>query len=153
MASSSRTLQVVFQVLLAIVIIVLVWLLYDSITTPFEEVERRQEITQMTRDRMDEVRQAMIFYRRENNRFISSLDSLVMWLRSDSVMQAATDSVFGQGFRVDSLPYSPRTGKKFELAVNDTSRTPTYLLSDPDSDDHIGTLTGDVTQLNAASWE
>jgi hypothetical protein len=153
MASSSRAVQVVFQVLLAIVIIVLVWLLYDSITTPYREVERRQEVTQMTRDRMDEVRQAMIFYRRTNDRFITSLDSLVMWLKSDSAMQAATDSVFGPGFMVDSLPYSPRTGKMFELAVNDTSQTPTYLLSDPDSDDHIGTLAGDVTQLNAASWE
>jgi hypothetical protein len=29
----------------------------------------------------------------------------------------------------------------------------TYLLQDPASDDQIGTLTGDPTQQNAASWE
>jgi hypothetical protein len=29
----------------------------------------------------------------------------------------------------------------------------TYLLQDPDSDDQIGTLSGDVTQTNAATWE
>ncbi len=41
----------------------------------------------------------------------------------------------------------------FGLAVNDTSRTNSYLLTDPDSDDYIGTDTGDITELNAASWE
>jgi hypothetical protein len=37
--------------------------------------------------------------------------------------------------------------------VSDTGRVETYLLEDPDTDDQIGTLTGDPTQANAASWE
>ena len=153
MASSSRVLQTTLQVVLGIVILVLGWFLYDSITTPYARVERQQEVTEMTRDRMNLVRQALILFERDHGRYISTLDSLALWVQTDSTMQADADSIFGSGFMPDSLVHSPRTGRMFEYAVNDTSRTQTYLLSDPDSDDFIGTLTGDVTQLNAASWE
>jgi len=153
MASSSRGLQTVLQVVLAIAILALSYFLYVSITEPYNVVERKKEVTQKTRDRMDQLRVAMIQYERTNGRYVTDLDSLVMWIRADSIMTVKSDSVFGLGFMVDSLIYSPRTGTKFGLAVNDTSRTSTYLISDPDSRDHIGTISGDVTELNAASWE
>ncbi|GMQ82272.1 MAG: hypothetical protein BMS9Abin05_1717 [Rhodothermia bacterium] len=153
MAFISRGMQSAIQVVLAILIIVLAYFLYDSIVTPFAVVKRQKEVTEETRARMDQVRQALILYERRNGRFVTSLDSLVMWFRADSALAASTDSLFGVGFQVDSLPYSPRTGNRFELATNDTSRTSTYLLSDPDSDDFIGSLDGDITHLNAASWE
>lgn len=153
MAFTSQGTQRAIQAVLAILIVVLAFFLYDSIVSPYEEIERQKEITELTRDRMDDVRQAMIVYQRNNGRFVSTLDSLVMWLKTDSVMSATVDSVFGAGFQADSLPFSPRTGNRFTLAINDTSRTHTYLLSDPDSDDFIGSLDGDITRLNAASWE
>ncbi len=153
MAFVSRGVQLAIQAGLAILIIVLAYFLYDSIVTPYAVVERQKEVTEVTRARMDNVRQALILYERRNGRFITSLDSLVMWFHADSALAASTDSLFGAGFQVDSLPYSPRTGNRFELAVNDSSRTSTYLLSDPDTDDFIGSLDGDITRLNAASWE
>lgn len=153
MASSSRTLQTVLQVVLGIAIVVLAYVLYVSITEPYERVERQKEVTEQTRDRMKDVRTAMVQYERQNGRYVTSLDSLVMWLKSDSLMIATTDSLFGPAAILDSLIFSPRTGKPFELAVNDTSRVATYQLSDPDTDDAIGTTTGDVTRLNAANWE
>ena len=153
MVSTSRRLQLVLQVVLGIVIVVLAYVLIVSIVEPYAAVERRKEITENTRTQMNKVRTAMILYQRENGRFVSSLDSLVMWVNSDSTVYSASDSIFGEGFVLDSLIYSPRTGKMFELAVNDTSRVKSYLLSDPDSDDYVGTLGGDITQLNAASWE
>lgn len=153
MASSSKGVQTALQVVLAIAIIALTFFLYESITAPYEAVERQKELTEMTRDRMDQVRSAMIEHNRREGRFITTLDSLVMWLKTDSAMVAGADSIFGAGFMPDSLPFSPRTGNAFELAVVDTTRTATYRLDDPDSDDYIGTLSGDVTQLNAASWE
>lgn len=153
MASSSRGVQTALQVVLAIAIIALTYFLYVSITAPYEAVERQKELTEDTRSRMDMIRAAMIEHNRRQGRFITTLDSLVMWLNTDSSMVADADSIFGLGFIPDSLPFSPRTGNRFQLAVNDTSRTSTYRLDDPDSDDYIGTLTGDVTQLNAASWE
>ena len=153
MASSSRGLQTVLQVVLALAILALTYFLYESITAPYEAIERQKEVTEQTRDRMNQVRTAMIQYQRDNGRYITTLDSLLMWVKSDSTMVVAADSVFGVGFIADSLIYSPRTGSIFGLSVNDTSRTHTYLLTDPDSDDYIGTDTGDVTELNAASWE
>ena len=54
---------------------------------------------------------------------------------------------------LDSLKFSPRTGKMWTYTANDTARVKTYLLEDPDSDDRIGTLLADITLLNAASWE
>ncbi len=153
MASSSRGVQTALQVVLAIAILALTYFLYESITAPYEAVERQRELTEQTRERMHQVRDAMVEHNRREGRFISTLDSLVMWLKTDSVMVADADSIFGAEFFPDSLMVSPRTGNQFELAVNDTLRTPTYRLDDPDSDDYIGTLSGDVTQLNAASWE
>jgi len=153
MASSSRGVQTALQVVLAIAILGLTYFLYESITAPYEAVERQKEVTEMTRTRMNEVRSAMIEFQRANGRYVTTLDSLVLWLQTDSTMMASADSLFGAGFMSDSLPFSPRTGNMFELAINDTSRTNTYRLSDPDSDDYIGTLSGDITELNAASWE
>ncbi|NNF04843.1 MAG: hypothetical protein HKN17_10290 [Rhodothermales bacterium] len=153
MASLSPGIQKVIQVVLALVIVVLAYILYQSITEPYERVERQKEVTELTRARMDNLRAALVMYERRNDRYISTLDSLQMWVMQDSVMTVRADSIFGSMFDADSLIYSPRTGKKFVYTVNDTSAVVTYLLEDPDSDDYIGTLSGDVTQLNAASWE
>lgn len=95
----------------------------------------------------------MIRYEELNDRFVTTLDSLVDFVRNDSLYRMAADSIFWEGFVADSLVHSPRTGKRFVLSVNDTSRVNTYLLQDPDSDDQIGTLEPDITKLNAASWE
>ena len=153
MASSSQSIRVGIQVVLAIVIIGLAYWLYVSITEPWKAVERQEELTEATRERMDEVRAALIRYEERENRFPATLDSLQMWVRTDSIIQLHSDSLFGSNFNPDSLIYSPRTGKKFEYAINDTARVMMYELRDPDSDDVIGTLEPDPTELNAASWE
>jgi len=153
MASSARKIQSVIQVVLAIVIIGLAYLLYTSIVEPYAKVERAKQVTEDTRARMDNVRTAMIMYERENDRFVTSLDSLISWLKADSLIMANTDSVFGAPVMLDSLPYSPRTGNSFTLQVNDTSDVKIYLLEDPDSNDSIGSLISDITLLNASNWE
>ncbi len=153
MASNSHGVQVAIQVVLGLVIIALVYWLYVSITAPYEAIKEQQRLTESTRGRMLNVRSAMIRFEELNDRYLSSLDSLVEFVRSDSLYAVASDSIFGAGFVADSLPFSPRTGKRFLLSVNDTARVNTYLLQDPDSDDRIGTLEPDVTKLNAASWE
>lgn len=153
MASSSQGIRVAIQIVLAIVIVGLGYWLYLSITEPWGVVERQEEMTQRTRARMDDVRAALIRYEEREGRFPSTLDSLQIWVQTDSVIQAHSDSLFGENFTSDSLIYSPRTGSQFEYAVNDTARVNIYQLRDPDSDDVIGTLQPDPTQLNAASWE
>ena len=150
---ASQGLKIVIQIVLGLVIIGLGYWLYASITEPWDAVEREREVTAMTRAQMDKVRIALIRHDRVEDRFPSTLDSLMIWLRADSLVQANPDTVFGGSLNLDSLFYSPRTGNRFVYALNDTGRVKIYLLKDPDSEDQIGSETPDVTQLNAASWE
>ena len=145
--------RVGLQVILWALIIALSYFLYLSITEPYEMIERQEELTEMTRSRMDKVRQVAIQYEAQYERFPSTIDSLLLFARMDSVFTLKRDSVLGMELNIDSLIYSPRTGKMFEYSINDTSRVKTYLLKDPDSDDQIGTMLADITLLNAASWE
>lgn len=150
---ASNSLRVGLQILLWVLIIGLSYVLYRSITEPYELIERQQELTDMTRLRMDKIRQVAIHFETHHDRFPATLDSLSLYAMQDSAFLAVRDSIFGDGFPIDSLMYSPRTGKRFAYAINDTSRVNTYLLEDPDSKDKIGTLLSDVTLVNAASWE
>ena len=149
---ASNSLRVGLQILLWVLIVGLSYVLYRSITEPYEEIERQQALTEMTRQRMDKVRQVAIQYEAQYDRFPGTLDSLVMFAMQDSAFRLVRDSVLGS-LSIDSLKFSPRTGKMWTYTSNDTSRVATYLLEDPDSDDRIGTLLADITLLNAASWE
>ena len=153
MASRSTQLRIGIQVVLAVVILGLAYFLYYSITEPYNRIERQEQMTERTRTRMTHIRTALIDYERDSTSFPDSLDLLLNHIRRDSLLSAAQDSVFGDSINVDSLPFSPRTGKRFSYTVSDTGRVETYLLEDPDSEDKIGTLSGDPTQTNAATWE
>lgn len=153
MASNSQGLRIGIQVVLAIAIVALGYWLYLSITGPWEEVERQQEMTRLTRVQMDEVRNALIIHERQTDDFPGTLDSLLLWIATDSFAVANRDSLFGADFDPDSLFFSPRTGARFEYTLNDTGRVAIYLLKDPDSDDQIGSASPDITRINAASWE
>ena len=151
--ASSQSIRTGIQVVLAIVIIVLSYVLYESITEPYERIERQQRLTELTRQRMSHIRTGLIQFSQARDSFPDSLNTLVSFIRQDSSLMASQDSIFGASINLDSLLFSPRTGKRFQYTINDTGRVETYLLQDPDSDDQIGTLSGDVTQTNAASWE
>lgn len=153
MASSSQGIRIGIQVFLAIVIVGLGYWLYLSITEPWKLVEQQEALVERTRERMSTVRTALITFEEQEGRFPYTLDSLQMWIRTDSLVQATQDTLFGPQFNVDSLIFSPRSGEEFEYAVNDTARVMMYELRDPDSDDRIGTLEPDPTELNAATWE
>ncbi len=150
--ASSQGLRIAIQVLLGIAIIALVYWLYVSITAPWEAVERERAITAETRGQMNKVRLALITHERALDKFPSTLDSLIIWVRTDSATVANWDSLYG--VNPDSMLYSPRTGNRFLYTLIDTGRVAIYLLKDPDSDDQIGsTNPDDFTTLNAASWE
>jgi len=153
MATSSGTIQTGIQIILGIVILGLAYFLYQSITEPYERIERKQEITEQTRARMANVRTALVDYERDSASYPDSLNVLLQHVRNDSLLSARQDSVFGGSINLDSLLHSPRTGNRFQYTLSDTGRVETYLLEDPDTDDQIGTLSGDPTRANAASWE
>ncbi len=150
--ASSQGLRIAIQVLLGIAIIALGYWLYVSITAPWAAVEQERAITAETRGQMNKVRLALITHERALDKFPSTLDSLIIWVRTDSATVADWDSLYG--LNPDSMLYSPRTGNRFLYTLNDTGRVAIYLLKDPDSGDQIGsTNSDDITTLNAASWE
>lgn len=149
--ASRRNVRIGIQIVLGIIIVILAYVLYESITGPYEEIRRQEELTERTRSRMDNIRQALVRYEEEYDRFPGTLDSLVMYLEENPNL---VDSLYdGENVTLDSLLYSPRTGNEFQYTVNDTGRVDIYLLEDPDSNDRIGSDQPDVTEVNAASWE
>lgn len=146
----------IISLVLFVVIIVLAYFLYDSITTPYKEVLRKEAMTEAVRKRMTNVRTALNRYKNDMDGFPANLDSLLLYVKTDSVTISIADSLFMENapytYSPDSLILSPRTGKRFFYALNDTIRPNIYLLKDPDSKDSIGD-TLRTTSLNAASWE
>lgn len=149
----------ILTIVLAIVIVILGYILYHAIVDPYEKVEQRQQMTEWVHQRMINIRDGLVRYEQERGEFPPSkggLDSLVHFISTDSLMIAIGDSIFtsveGRTFKLDSLIYSPRPPhKEFEYTLNDTIRPNIYLLKDPGTDDHIGSLEN-TTQLNAPSW-
>lgn len=149
------------SIVLAIIIIALGYYLYRSIVDPYQEVIEREQMTERVRDRMTNIRDALILFEREVDSFPPSdggLDTLVHHLKTDSLMGNQVDSLFNseedpsEEVNVDSLIYSPRPPhSKFEYSVNDTLRPPIYLLEDPDSEDRIGSLEN-TAEINESSW-
>ncbi|MCY4000228.1 MAG: hypothetical protein OXF84_05390 [Bacteroidetes bacterium] len=149
----NQNVKIAIQAVMAVLIVVLGFWLYRSITEPWEAIERQQALTQMTRQQMVQVRTALTHYEREVDSFPATLDSLVLWLQTDSLVVANPNQIFDTEINLDSLIYSPRTGNAFQYALNDTGRVAIYQLMDPDSEDFIGSDIPDITLLNAASWE
>ena len=152
---SSDQKRVILQIVLGIVIVVLAYVLYVSITAPYERVRAQERMTERVRARMDLAREALIRYRDQQGRFPNTLDSLVTHVSQRPAMRSDLDSLSNvQNFAPDSLQQSPRTGSAFQYETSpDSARVDTYRLRDPDSDDQIGTLEMDVTRVNAANWE
>ncbi|TVQ71993.1 MAG: hypothetical protein EA363_05235 [Balneolaceae bacterium] len=145
----------IISAVLTVVIIVLAWLLYDSITSPYKKIEQQREVTEQVRNRLTVTRDALVEHQRRNNHFPQTLDDLVEWLKTDEDMVNKGDSLFAfrppHQYNPDSLIFSPRTGNRFQYALNDTLRPNIYRLEDPDSDDAIGSLER-TTLLNATNW-
>ncbi|MEX0771640.1 MAG: hypothetical protein WEB89_12185 [Balneolales bacterium] len=145
----------ILTISLAVVIVFLSWFLYDSIRGPYQEVLEIREVTEQTRQRMINVRDALIAYEREEEEFPENLDSLVDFLKTNETMRNEGAELFQERepltFNPDSIIYSPRSGERFNYTLVDTIRPNIYLLEDPNTDDRIGDLER-TTLLNATSW-
>jgi type II secretory pathway pseudopilin PulG len=152
---SSDQKRVILQVVLGIVIVVLAYVLYVSITAPYEQIRAEQRMTERVRARMRLVSDALISYRDQQGRFPNTLDSLRTFVAQNQQLRNNLSSEAEiQDFAPDSLLQSPRTGEPFQYETSsDSARVDIYRLRDPDSQDQIGTLDLDVTRVNAANWE
>ena len=155
MALKSDRLRTTLQVVLAIVIAGLAYFLYYSVTEPYEAIEREQRRVEEVRNRMTDIRTALNRYERDSTTYPDSLGQLMAHIERDTELLNNRDSLFQTSFELDSMFYSPRNGEPFIYTLSDTGQVDTYLLEAPapDSTDQIGTLTGDPTRTNVASWE
>jgi type II secretory pathway pseudopilin PulG len=152
----------IISVVLGIVIIGLAYWLYHSITAPYKVVAEQQQMTKAVRQNMDNIRVALIQFKRLKGQYPPTkggLDSLLEFVKTDSVMKAKRDSLFHDAHKVgyiwslDSLIYSPRPPhEKFKYTRNDTTKPVLYLLQDPGSNDQIGSIRN-TTLLNVESWK
>src|SRR5690625_6679066 len=81
MADSSQAVRTGLQIFLALVIVVLAYWLYLSITEPYKVIEQERELTELTSKRMSDVRSALIAHEQRVGRFPGSLDSIVFFVR------------------------------------------------------------------------
>ncbi len=149
----------ILTIVLAILIVFLAWFLYRSIVDPYQEVIQEREMVERERHRMELVRDVLVQYQSRRGSFPPTeggLDSLVAFLKTDSLMIQRGDSLFRfrppSVYNPDSLIYSPRPPHvRFEYTLNDTIRPTMYLLENPGSGDRIGDLER-TTLRNAPNW-
>ena len=117
----------ILTIVFGIIIIALTFWLYDSLVTPYQKVKDREAMTEKVRQRLLDTKDALIQYQTRNSKFPPTeggLDSLVHFLKTDSLMIVMGDSLFGttfDTFNPDSLVYSPRPPHpRFEYTLNDT---------------------------------
>lgn len=153
--------RIAIQIVLAVLILALGYFLFVSITRPYNDFKEQERQTTLTRERMDDVRTALIAFRDANDGYPATLDSLVLFARGDSALNAQAAAVMEENeqrlspFVIDSLPFSPSSGARFNYeVVSDTSEIVIYWLQSPDSPgDSIGSRVVNPAMRNAASWE
>jgi hypothetical protein len=135
--------KTVYQILLLIAIVILSYLVYESIMSPIRFNKNKDKRYAKTIERLKDIRTAELAYRSENNKFTGSFDTLIDFVKHgefrvvrqigsmddsvavakglvyrDTVRISVRDSLFIPGYSVDSLRYVPFTGgKEFELGA------------------------------------
>ncbi|WP_412062157.1 hypothetical protein [Rubrivirga sp. IMCC45206] len=145
------------RALLGLLILALVGVLYFVTVVPAQRAAAAQYDTDVARERMSDVRTALISYRDSLGVYPSSLDSLVLFARNDSVFaaQAGAEEDRLRAPSADSLGMATRSGRPFLYeVVEDTTGVQIYWLADPDMEaDSIGSRSPNPALRNAASWE
>jgi len=156
-SSGASSSELALRAVLGLAIVALVVVLYFVTVVPAQDARAREQETAITRERMGDIRTALIAYRDSMDTYPSTLDSLVLFVRSDSSFNAeiAMQEERRLALNIDSLVYSPRTGNRFLYdLVQDTTGLEIYWLGDPDQTaDSIGTHEPAPAYRNAASWE
>lgn len=152
--------RLAIQVVLAIAIVVLAYFVFQAIREPWTDYQERLEQEAIGRERMRDVRAALVAHRDAYQTYPSTLDSLVTYAKTDTTFtepEVEEDEVRNAPFDADALTVSARNGEPFnyELVTTDTSSVVIYWLQDPAApEDSIGSraLPPNPAQRNATSW-
>lgn len=144
--------SIVLKSIIVVLVGVLVWVIYE----PYTIMKQEEAFKEESRLRMVNIRQAELLHLDRHGLYSSNLDSLIHFIKTDSILSAKQDSIFephSDGtFNIDSLKYTPKSHRVYEIQVDDTSVVKKYLLKDPDGYGSIGSLDDDA-KVNKASWE
>ncbi|MGE0076654.1 MAG: hypothetical protein AB7S48_02225 [Bacteroidales bacterium] len=136
--------KTVYQILLAILIVVVAYFVYESIMAPIRFDKEKGKRYDATIQRLKDVRTAQLAYRSRYSKFTGSFDTLITFLkegefkvvkqigsaddsiavalgkvRRDTIKVAVRDSLF-KNFAVDSLRFVPFSGgESFELKAGE----------------------------------
>ena len=157
MASGNGS-RIAIQLGLSALVVVLAVILFRSIVLPYQEYEETLAEQELVRERMSDVRSALISYRNAYDGYPATLDSLGLFVRQDTAFtrEEGADEERAAPFSADEITQSPRTGTPFnyEVVSDSTGDISIYWLQDPDApEDSIGSREFNPALRNAASWE
>lgn len=136
--------KTVYQIVLAIVIVVIAYFVYESIMAPIRFEKEKNKRYDVTIQRLKDVRTAQVAYRSRYSKYTGSFDTLITFLKEgqfkvvkqigseddslavaqgkvyrDTILVAVRDSLF-KNYPVDSLRFVPFSGgEQFELAAGE----------------------------------
>ena len=155
MASGNGS-RIAIQLGLSALVVVLAVILFRSIVLPYQAHQERLAEQTLVRERMSDVRTALISYRDAYDTYPSTLDSLGLFVRQDTAFVRPEEDEASRTapFSADEITRSPRTGTPFNYQVVSDSTVEIYWLQDPDApEDSIGSRDPNPALRNAASWE
>lgn len=136
--------KTVYQIVLAILIVVIGYFVVDSIMKPIRFKKEKEKRYDVTIQRLKDVRTAQVAYRSRYSKYTGSFDTLITFLKEgqfkvvkqigseddslavaqgkvyrDTILVAVRDSLF-KNYAVDSLRFVPFSGgDQFELAAGE----------------------------------
>jgi len=151
--------KTVIHVVLLVAIIVLGYLLWDSINKPIRFNKEKDQREAATIQRLKDIRSAQIAFRAEHNRYTADFDSLITFLKTDSfrVVQAigsVPDSMIEELGRVKAEKQALKEGlisrDTVKLSVKDSLFSASYYI---DSLRYVPFTKGYVFELGAGVLE
>ena len=136
-----KTVRIIVQVVLAILAVVITYLIYSGIMKPIDFQKEKDIRYGKVIERLKDIRTAEVAYKSVYQKFTSSFDTLIQFvkydsfpvefkegslddsiavakglIRRDTIYIAVRDSIFPEGYHIDSLRYVPFTkGVEFGL--------------------------------------
>ncbi|MEX2089742.1 MAG: hypothetical protein WEB62_08210 [Bacteroidota bacterium] len=144
--------SIVLKLVIALLAGVLLWVLYE----PYQIREQEDHFRRESRVRMQNIRSAQLKHIELRGTYSRSISELLEFVKaglaSDTLNAAIFKPLTSGTFVPESLLYSPKTWKLWELSVMDTTTIKKWYVEDPNGYGSIGTLSDD-SKVNKASWE
>jgi len=139
--------KIAIRLILAVVIVVLAYFLWDSIAEPIGFEKQKDKRYKATIQKLMDIRTAQLAYLSVNGKYVGDFDTLIAFVKNDSIPMvkaigsvpdtlteaealklgiisrdtayvSTLDSLFSKNYVIDSLPIIPYSnGKKFTLAA------------------------------------